>query len=349
MIPVLDQYKNPLMPCSNKRARKLLEKKQAKPYWYRGLFSIILQRPPKSTYKQDIVVGVDPGSKFEGFTVKSKKHTLLNIQSEAKTDVKDKLETRRNLRRSRRSRKCRYRKPRWNRASLKKLNRVPPSTKSRWDWKLHIIYVMMKLYPISIIGLENIAAKTKKNCKKWNSNFSPIECGKNYFRKCIKDLNLKLIEYQGYETYSIRKRLGLKKNSGKSKKDFHTHCVDSWCISNDIISNINKHIDSVKVIYVKPLLRYRRQLHVQTFSKGGIRKKYGSTRSLGLERGSIVKHPKHGICLVGGTSKNRISLHSYTNYLRLTRSIKIIDIHILSNNKWNIVNKTKNSGWVYYS
>ena len=46
MVPVLDKDKKPLMPCSEKRARKLLEKREAKPYWSRGVFCIILQKEP---------------------------------------------------------------------------------------------------------------------------------------------------------------------------------------------------------------------------------------------------------------------------------------------------------------
>jgi len=33
MTPVLDKNKNPLMPCSEKRARILMLRKEAKPYW----------------------------------------------------------------------------------------------------------------------------------------------------------------------------------------------------------------------------------------------------------------------------------------------------------------------------
>lgn len=93
----MDKDKKPLMPCSEKRARKLLEKGEAKPYWSRGVFCIILQKEPSSRIYQDIAIGIDPGSKFEGFSVKSESHTLLNIQTEAKTDVKDKVETRVNI------------------------------------------------------------------------------------------------------------------------------------------------------------------------------------------------------------------------------------------------------------
>ena len=201
MIPVLDKDKKPLMPCSEKRARKLLEKGEAKPYWSRGVFCIILQKEPSSRNYQDIVIGIDPGSKFEGFSVKSESHTLLNIQTEAKTDVKDKVETRRNLRRSRRNRKTRYRPCRFNRSVG---NRIPPSTKSRWVYKLSIINWLRKLYNITHVVVENVKAKTWKNARKWNKNFSPIEVGKNFFREEIKKMDVDYNEFDGFETYEFR-------------------------------------------------------------------------------------------------------------------------------------------------
>src|SRR5690606_3012443 len=101
MVPVLDSNKKPLMPCSEKRARKLLEKGEAKPYWNKGVFCIILQRPTKTEYRQDVCIGVDPGSKFNGYSIKSPEHTFLNLQVKAVDTVKRKVEERAMLRRSR--------------------------------------------------------------------------------------------------------------------------------------------------------------------------------------------------------------------------------------------------------
>lgn len=330
MVPVLDENKKPLMPCSEKRARKLLEKGEAKPYWSRGVFCIILQKEPSSRNYQDIAIGIDPGSKFEGFSVKSESHTLLNIQTEAKTDVKDKVETRRNLRRSRRKRKTRYRPCRFNRSVC---NRIPPSTKSRWVYKLSIISWIRKLYNITHVVVENVKAKTWKNAKKWNMNFSPIEVGKNFFREEIKKMNVDYNEFDGFETYEFRNSYGFKKNSKKSKKDFYTHCVDAWVLANQLVGGHTK-VDNIRTLFLKPLKIYRRQLHVQNFSKGGLRKKYGSTRSVGLERRTLVKHPKYGLTLIGGTLKNRISLNSISDNKRLCQNAKPEDLTILTNYKW---------------
>lgn len=56
-------------------------------------------------------------------------------------------------------------------------------------------------------------------------------------------------------------------------------------------------------------------------SKGNIRKNYGSTMSLGIKRGTLVKHNKYGYCLVGGSSKGKLSLHTVDKYIRLTQSV----------------------------
>ena len=321
------------MPCSEKRARKLMERGDAKPYWCKGLFCIILQREPSSRDTQEIVVGVDPGSKWEGFTVKSEAHTLLNVQTNARTDVKKKMETRKNLRRSRRQRNLRCRKWRFNRKRRK--GWISPSTKSRWDHKISLINWFRKMYQISIVAIENIAAVSKKGCRKWNKNFSPLEVGKNYFREWVSSQSLELSEYRGYETADLRNGSGLKKNSKKSKQDFYTHCVDSWCMANDVIGG---HLvpENVRTIFLNPLVFFRRRLHVQNPIKGGRRKNYGSTRSLGFSRGTLVRHIKHGLSLIGGTSKGRISLHCLQDGKRLSQRAKDSGIQILTKFNFNI-------------
>lgn len=332
MVPVLDVNKNPLMPCTEKRARKLIEKGQAKPYWYKGLFCIILQRPPKTTYKQDICVGIDIGSKMSALTIKTEAHTLFNLQYSAPTHVKSKVEERSILRRSRRGRKTPYRKCRFNR-SVK--NRIPPSTKSRWLQHLRLLDMFSRMYPINIVGVEDVRAQTIKGARKWNKNFSPLEVGKNWFYYRVQEL-WKLYLYSGFETYTIRQELGLEKGKDKLKVEFKSHCVDSWAIANDIIGG---HIEpeNKRVVYFKPLNYHRRKLHVTVPTKGGIRKDYGGTLSLGLKRGTIVKHPKWGLSIVGGSSKGRLSLHTLDTNKRLCQNVKKEDLTILTNSKWNIL------------
>lgn len=330
MVPVLDENKKPLMPCSEKRARKLLERGDAKPYWFKGEFCIILQRKPKSTYKQEVCIGIDPGSKMSALTVKSEAHTLLNVQYSAPTYVKNKVKTRAEARRSRRQRNTPYRKCRFNRNVGK---RIPPSTKSRWVQHLNLIKHFSKIYPINLVAFEDIKAKTIKGARGWNKRFSPLEIGKNWFyREIEKDYKLYLFE--GFDTYRIRQNLSLHKGKDKLKVSFESHCVDSWVLSNEVVGG---HIEpeNKRLIFLKPLNFYRRQLHEHCPAKNGKRRNYGGTLSLGLKRGTLVKHPKYNYCLVGGTSNNRLSLHHLSTNKRLCQNAKIEDIKILTNLKWN--------------
>jgi hypothetical protein len=62
------------------------------------------------------------------------------------------------------------------------------------------------------------------------------------------------------------------------------------------------------------------------------RKPYGSSRSLGLKRGTVVKHTKYGLCTVGGFDRKRqsISLHAYRTNKRLTQGASVKQCHVLT-------------------
>ena len=90
-VPVVDKDQNPLMPTTPARARKWVKSGKATPFWKRGIWCVRLNIKPSARNYQDVAVGIDPGSKKEGFTVKSKAHTYINVQTDAKDDVKDKM------------------------------------------------------------------------------------------------------------------------------------------------------------------------------------------------------------------------------------------------------------------
>ena len=79
---------------------------------------------------------------------------------------------------------------------------------------------------------------------------------------------------------------------------------------------------------IKFLQYHRRQLHVQRFQKGGKRKQYGTTVSLSFQRGSTVKY-KNNICYVGGTKKDRITIHNIKTGKRITEGAKQEKVYLL--------------------
>lgn len=334
MVPVLDINLTPLMPCTEKRARLLMERKQAIPYWQKGIFCIKLTKQPSDRKYQKVVLGVDPGSKREGYTVITETKVVLNITSDTPNWVKENIEIRRNLRRNRRNRKTPYRKMRANRASLRKLGRVSPSTKARWDAKLRIINILRRILPITIINVEDIQAKTKEGKKKWNISFSPLEVGKKYFYAEILKLVVKLIKTSGIDTSKHRKIQGYKKDKkNKLKYIWGTHNVDSHVLCE---MAFGKTIKPFRGMIQLNFLKYnRRQIHIQNPIKGNIRKLYGGTVSLGMSRGSVLKY-KDKIYYLGGSSKGMVSIHSIETGKRISQNVKIEEIHLLYHNKWRI-------------
>ncbi len=140
---------------------------------------------------------------------------------------------------------------------------------------------------------------------------------------------------QGWETKELRDAHGLKKTKNKAAEVFSAHCVDSWVLANWWTGG---HVtpDNTRLLCVTPLRFHRRQLHRLQPTKGGIRRSYGGTRSRGLKRGSLVKHPRHGIAYVGGYSKNRVSLHSTISGKRLTQTARPEDCRFLAYNSWRV-------------
>ena len=326
-VPVVDREGQPLMPTTPSRARRWIKRREATPFFKHGIFCVRLNRDPSNQKRQEIVVGIDPGSKKEGFTVKSESHTYLNIQADAVQHVKDVVEVRRNMRRSRRFRKTPCRANRQNRSR----GCLPPSTKARWQWKLRVVGQLAKIFPITDFVVEDIKAKTLGK-RKWDVSFSPLEVGKEWFYSELRQLGVVHLK-QGWETKELRDAVGLKKSKSKMSEIFEAHCVDSWVLAN---WQVGGHVlpDNTSMLCISPIRFHRRQLHMLQFAKNGLRKSYGGTRSCGLKRGSLVDHSKWGLAYVGGTMSGKISLHSIEDGKRLTQSAEPSELKFKTYNTW---------------
>lgn len=324
-VPVKSKDGEQLMPTTPVRAAMMIKSGEATPYWNNGIFCIRLNREPSGRYKQDIAIGVDPGSKKEGFTVKSESHTYLNVQADAHNKVSKKIEKRRELRRGRRSRKCPNRKNRMNRLANKE--RIPAGTRARWAWKLRILEWLSKMYPVTHICVEDIKARTIEHVRKWNQSFSPLEVGKKWFYTEIEKCWM-LFRLAGHETKEIRDSLGLKKSSRKLAETFDVHCVDSWCLAYHTVGGA-PIVDNTSIFCISPIPIERRSLHRQLPQKGGKRPRYGGTRCLGFSKGTLVKHIRHGFAVICGKMNDYLCLQPVEGGKRLTRSAKVSDCKIL--------------------
>jgi hypothetical protein len=339
MVPVLDNNNQPMMPCSEKRARKMMERGEAQAYWQKGIFTIKLIKEPSGRDCQPIALGIDPGSKREGYTVATEKRVVLNITTNTPDWVKDHVGTRRNLRRARRDRKTPYRQCRSNRV----IGGIPPSTKARWNAKLRILRSLLKILPITIINVEDIKAWNKEGQRQWNASFSPLEVGKSWFYQGIENLGLILLKTKGYDTKQHRDKRGFQKSKDKLSFQWESHCVDSHSL---VEMSLGKELTPYLGIWQINFLEYhRRQLHVQNPSTDSIRKQYGTTVSMGMPKGATVRY-RGKLYYLGGSSKGKVAIHSIITGKRVKQFVKKRDIGVLYTQNRRVQFLPRQKPWV---
>ena len=106
-----------------------------------------------TTYTQEVSLGIDAGSKHIGVSASSEKKELLAAQVELRSDVVNLLSARRELRRTRRNRKTRYRKVRFDNRK-KKDGWIAPSVELKVESHLKVIRLAHKLLPITKTTIE---------------------------------------------------------------------------------------------------------------------------------------------------------------------------------------------------
>jgi hypothetical protein len=140
-----------LMPCSPRKARLLLREGKAKVINYTP-FTIQLTYATGETV-QEVSIGIDLGTKHTGIAVTSENKVLAKGEIEVRQDVKNLLDTRRTYRRGRRTRKIRYRKPRFNNRKRAE-GWLPPSIQSRLDNTFRWIDRFVSLVPHPTLTIE---------------------------------------------------------------------------------------------------------------------------------------------------------------------------------------------------
>ncbi len=160
-VLVVDRQKRPLMPCTEKRARLLLDRGRAVVH-KRFPFAIRLKdRLARDSEYQPLRVKLDPGSKATGLAITrdsedaSRDETvvfLAEIQHRGQ-QIKSALESRRALRRRRRTANLRYRAPRFDNRT-RPAGWLAPSLQHRVDTTVSQVRRLSKLAPISAISQE---------------------------------------------------------------------------------------------------------------------------------------------------------------------------------------------------
>lgn len=151
LVFVINQHGEALMPCKPSKARKLLKQNKAKIAGYKPFTIQLLYG--SSGYKQKVSIGIDLGAKNVGVALQSQNKVIAKGEIELKTDVKSNLGTRKAYRKSRRYRKTRYRKPRFNNRKRKR-GWLPPSIQNRINNTFNWIDKFCSLLPNPTLLIE---------------------------------------------------------------------------------------------------------------------------------------------------------------------------------------------------
>jgi len=209
LVYVINKNGNPLMPCKPAKARHLLEAGKAKVI-KRIPFTIQLLWNCEENV-QPITLGIDKGSKITGLCVVESDNSKVLFQADLRhrLDVKEKMETRREHRRSRRNRKW-YRPCRFlNRSSSKRIGRLPPSIRTNVEEVIRVVNKLKVMLPITSIVVEDVLVDIRKLNE-------PIIKGKQYqvSNRLSENLRLACLMRDNFVCYTC-----------KSKGELHAHHI----------------------------------------------------------------------------------------------------------------------------
>ena len=162
---VLDKHHKPLMPCSEKRARLLLNRKRAHVHTVYPFTIRLIDRTVQESALQPVRCKIDPGSKTTGMAIvrENEGHQtvlyLLELTHRGSA-IRDQLQARSSLRRHRRS-TLQYRPARFANRTRPK-GWLAPSLMHRVENTLTWVSRIKKLSPITAITCERVRFDTQK-------------------------------------------------------------------------------------------------------------------------------------------------------------------------------------------
>lgn len=320
-VPVLAPDNTRLMPTKYRRAKKLVNQGDAQ--WLSNdlnIKAIRLLREPSSYKTQAVVLGVDPGKLFTGMGLISSRATLLLLHLILPFErVKSRKSAQRILRRARRGRrinrkvKFHLRAHRQQRSNNRRQEKLPASIAANKGMEKRCITEVFRLFPVTCVVWEVVKADVDLTSgRKWarsGKGFSPVMVGQAQMLQWLKQFTF-VQPLRGYQTQAMRSQLGLVKSKNKQEQSAQSHAVDgialaaSEFVRYEAFHNSREHghqwvgrvqLTSAPFRAISRPAFYRRQLHFENFSQGGIRKRKGGTVTpFGLRSGDFVQAEKAG-------------------------------------------------------
>lgn len=163
---VLDKQGRPLMPCTEKRARLLLERGRARVHKRQPFVIRLVDRKEADSAFQALILKIDPGSKETGFALVRQNGKVITILSLLELihrglQIKKALQQRSGCRRRRRSKNLRYREPRFDNRTRKD-GWLPPSLQHRVDTTLNWVNRIQRWAPLTGLAVERVKFDMQK-------------------------------------------------------------------------------------------------------------------------------------------------------------------------------------------
>jgi hypothetical protein len=255
-----------LMPMKASRVRRFIKEGKARLMFDRKLNQhwLKLLVEPSSLIIQEVVLGIDPGSTFDGFSVvsnqkhlgnweliqKPKKIWIKGVSYPHKDSIQQTLINRSGNRRLRRSRL-------WHRPcrnAFRSSSKFSPTHRSNYNFRAWLVEKLLKIYPITKVVVEDVAFNHYANST--GASFSNAEIGKTALYNFIRSKELKLELIEGYTTSKLRINLygfDPKKKGIETKGDmvFEAHCLDSFVIACNIKYPID--IETGEILIEEPI------------------------------------------------------------------------------------------------
>lgn len=174
---VLDRRKQPLMPCSEKRARLLLARGRARVHRQMPFTIRLIDRCSSQSALQPLELKITPGSDTSGLAVVRHHDTLDTKTGEESAtahvltlfelihrsaQISEALTARRLMRRRRRQANLRYRAPRFLNRKNQGQDWLPPSLQHRVDTVLSWVTRLRQIAPITHLAQELVPLDTKQ-------------------------------------------------------------------------------------------------------------------------------------------------------------------------------------------
>jgi hypothetical protein len=285
------------MPTTPGRCAKLLKGDVAKKMWTKEGVFYLQMLVDVGDVVQDMALAVDPGSKFDGYCVSGLKEVVVMGMAVLPRLVRTRMETRRSLRHTRRSRNCRRRQARFDNRGVE-VGWLAPSQGAKVQLRMRLMARFCRILPISDIVIEDVRFNHAK--RRWGKYFSTVEIGKTRVYNFAREL-AEFRTCDGWETAEARKVYDIKKSSTKAELTPESHANDALAMVCWLYGERPK-VEICRFYIWRRQECSKRQLSLTQCTKGGTRRAYGGTTCSGSEvrKGDVIKYKDGTVGYAGG-------------------------------------------------